>query len=76
VFHEAQRAKILSVLSNGKKMLSILKEEFSQMETCLSSFLKCKDEYKVDLLVHNGHVKDCQKLIDDEMLSSWNYNLH
>jgi hypothetical protein len=27
--------------------------------------LKCKDDYRVDLLVHNGHVKDRQKLVDD-----------
>ncbi len=47
------------------------------METFYFSFLKCKDEYRVyDLLVHNGHVKDRQKLVDDEMLNSWNYNLH
>jgi hypothetical protein len=67
----------LKVLSNGKKRLSVLKEESSKVETFYFSFLKCKDEYRVyDLLVHNGHVKDRQKLVDDEMLNSWNYNLH
>ncbi len=76
MFHEAQRGKKLKVLFNGKKMLLVLREESSKVETSLSSFLKCKDEYRVDLLVHNGHVKDRQKLVDDEMLSSWNYNLH
>lgn len=76
MFHEAQRGKKLKVLSNGKKMLSILREESSKVETSLSSFFECKDEYRVDLLVHNGHVKDCQKCVDDEMLSSWNCNLH
>jgi hypothetical protein len=40
------------------------------VETSFFSFLKCKDEYRVDLLVHNGHVKDCQKFVDNERLSS------
>jgi hypothetical protein len=77
VFHEAQRGKKLRVLSNGKKMLSILREESSKVETLFLFFLKCKDEYRIDdLLVQNGHVKNHQKLVDDEMLSSWNHNLH
>jgi len=57
-------------------MFLVLREESFKVETSLSSFLKCKDEYRVDLLVHNGHVKYCQKLVDDEMLNSWYYNLH
>ncbi len=76
VFHEAQRGKKLRILSNGKKMFLVLREESFKVETSLSSFFKCKDEYRVDLLVHNGHVKDYQKLVDDEMSNSWNYNLH
>jgi hypothetical protein len=35
------------------------------VETSLYSLLKCKDDYRVDLLVHNGHDKDRKKLVDD-----------
>jgi hypothetical protein len=48
-----------------QKMLLVLGEESSKVETSFFSLLKCKDECKVDLLVHNGHVKDHQKLVDD-----------
>jgi hypothetical protein len=46
-------------------MLLILREESSKVETSFFSLLKCKDECKVDLLVHIVHVKNHQKLIDD-----------
>jgi hypothetical protein len=46
-------------------MLLILREESSKMETSFFSLLKCKDECRVDLLVHIVHVKNRQKLIDD-----------
>ncbi len=48
-----------------QKTLSILGKESYKVETSLSSLLKCKDDCIVNLLVHNGHVKDHQKLVDD-----------
>ncbi len=48
-----------------KKMHSVLGEESFKVETSLYSLLKCKDDYRVDLLVHNGHDKDRKKLVDD-----------
>jgi hypothetical protein len=46
-------------------MLIVLGEESSKVETSFFSLLKCKDECRVDLLVHNVHVQDRQKLVDD-----------
>jgi hypothetical protein len=48
-----------------KKMLLISGEESSKVETSFSFFLKCKDDCRIDLLVHNGHVIHYQNLVDD-----------